>query len=149
MAAVALIILRQLLRERHGDEGVAPVAQPGHHGSVLTAGAWGSAEVVLDVPDARTGSHEDLRHCALGEPSVLDPTGPERSGPWLSARLGHRAIGVVYQPGREVQSYVPTCLGGRYDALLWSEGTAALRPLHHELRPCEPELASEPSGFSR
>jgi len=38
-------------------------------------------------------------------------------------------------------------MGGRYDALIWLERTAALRPLHHELRPQEPELETEPTGF--
>jgi erythromycin esterase-like protein len=71
----------------------------------------------------------------------------DRSGPWLSAWLGHRAIGVVYNPHREAGNYVPTRIGGRYDALIWLERTTALRPLHHEGRPTEPELETEPTGF--
>jgi erythromycin esterase-like protein len=98
------------------------------------------------VPVARAGSHEDLLHQALGQPAVLR-FGDDRSGPWLSAWLGHRAIGVVYQPAREAGNYVPTRMGERYDALIWFEQTTALRPLHHEPRPVEPELETEPSGF--
>ncbi len=71
----------------------------------------------------------------------------DRAGPWLGARLGHRAIGVVYDPRREEGNYVPTVMGARYDALLWFEETSALRPLHHEPRPTEPELETEPTGF--
>ena len=71
----------------------------------------------------------------------------DRSGPWLSSWLGHRAIGVVYDPDRELANYVPTRMGARYDALLWFERTEALRPLHREYRPSEPELETEPTGF--
>ena len=42
---------------------------------------------------------------------------------------------------------MPTRIGGRYDALLWLEETAALQPLHHEAPPSEPELETEPTGF--
>jgi hypothetical protein len=38
-------------------------------------------------------------------------------------------------------------MGGRYDALLWFEGTMAVQALHHEGPPREPELETEPSGF--
>ena len=65
----------------------------------------------------------------------------------MSSRLGHRAIGVVYRPTSELGNYVLTRMGGRYDALIWLEQTAPLRPLHHELRPAEPELETEPTGF--
>jgi erythromycin esterase-like protein len=71
----------------------------------------------------------------------------DRSGPWLSCWRGHRAIGVVYDPAREAGNYVPTEMGGRYDALLWFEDTRAVRPLRHERPPSEPELETEPSGF--
>jgi erythromycin esterase-like protein len=117
-----------------------------HRGSVLAAGAWGTPESVLPVPDARAGSHEDFLHRALGRPAVL-VFGHDRAGPWLSAWLGHRAIGVVYQPIRESRNYVPTRMGDRYDALIWFEQTEALRPLHHEPPPREPEFETEPTGF--
>jgi erythromycin esterase-like protein len=73
--------------------------------------------------------------------------GPRRDSVWLSSRLGHRAIGVVYDPTRETGNYVPTVMGDRYDALIWLEQTQALAPLHHEQAPHEPELETEPSGF--
>jgi hypothetical protein len=38
-------------------------------------------------------------------------------------------------------------MGARYDALVWLEETTALRPLHPEAPPSEPELETEPSGF--
>lgn len=146
MAASGMVNVGQLVRERHGDEGVALVGFASHRGSVVAASGWGDAERIFRVPEARVGSHEDLLHRALGSDAVLD-LGRDRSGPWLSARRGHRAIGVVYDPRREGGNYVPTVMGGRYDALLWFERADALHPLHHELRPREPELETEPSGF--
>ncbi len=146
MAAAGLVNVGQLVRQRHAADGVALVGFAGHRGTVLAAAGWGSEERVLSVPPAVTGSHEDLLHRALGAPAVL--LFPEdRSGAWLSTRRGHRAIGVVYEPRRESGNYVPTVMGARYDALLWFEETAALRPLHREAPPREPELETEPTGF--
>ena len=146
MARGGLVNVGQLVRERHGAEGVALVGFASHRGSVLAAAAWGAPERSMLVPAARAGSHENLLHQALGQPAVL-LFGDDRSGPWLSAWLGHRAMGVVYQPAREAGNYVPTRMGERYDALIWLEQTTALAPLHHEPRPVEPELETEPSGF--
>lgn len=146
MARDGLVNVGQLLRERHAAEGVALVGFASHHGSVIAAGAWGASERVLPVPDARAGSHEDLLHRSLGASAVL-VFGDDRSGAWLSSSLGHRAIGVVYQPQREAGNYVPTRMGGRYDALMWFEQSSALHPLHHEPRPREPEYETEPTGF--
>jgi erythromycin esterase len=146
MARDGLVNVGQLVRERHASDGVALVGFASHHGDVLAAEAWGSPETIRPVPVAREGSHEDLLHRALGAPAVL-VFDADRSGDWLSSRLGHRAIGVVYQPAREPMQYVPTVMGGRYDALLWFEDSSALHPLHHELAPREQEFETEPSGF--
>jgi erythromycin esterase len=146
MVEDGLVNVGQLLRERHAADGVVLVGFASYAGTVIAAGAWGDPEEVMEVPAARPGSHEDMLHQALGEPAAL-VFGPDRSGPWLSGRYGHRAIGVVYHPWREAGNYVPTRMGGRYDALLWFQDTAALRPLHHEQPPEEPEFETEPTGF--
>ena len=146
MARGGMVTVGQLLRQRHADDGVVLIGFAGHRGTVLAADAWAAPEQAFAVPEARTGSHEDLLHRALGRPAVL-VFGPNRSGPWLSQQLGHRAIGVVYNPSRECGNYVPSRLGARYDALIWLEHTTALHPLRHEPRPHEPELETEPTGF--
>jgi erythromycin esterase-like protein len=146
MADAGMLNVGQLLRERHEAHGVALVGFASYVGTVIAASEWGVPEKVLDVPAAREGSHEALLHAVLGAPSLL-VFGDDRSGPWLSSRLGHRAIGVVYEPRREAGNYVPTRMGGRYDALLWLERTEALRPLHHEALTHDPELETAPSGF--
>jgi erythromycin esterase-like protein len=146
MAQDGMVSVGQLLRERHAGEGVMLLGFASHRGSVIAAGAWGSPERILTVPEARPGSHEDFLHQALGVPAVLE-FADDRTGPWLSTWLGHRAIGVVYHPEREGGNYVPTRMGERYDALIWLEHTAPLRPVRHEGPPREPEFATEPTGF--
>ena len=146
MTTAGMVNVGQLLRQRHAAEGVSLVGFAGHRGTVLAGSEWGAPEVVMRLPSAVPGSHEDVLHRALGEPSAL-VFPPGRDGPWLEARLGHRAVGVVYAPGRELANYVPTVMGARYDVLLWFEETRALRPLHHEQRPVEPEYETEPTGF--
>jgi erythromycin esterase len=146
MAVAGLVNVGQLVRERHAADDVALVGFAGHRGSVLAAEGWGQPEHVFYVPSARAGSHEDLLHEALGRPAVLT-FGDDRTCQWLTRRRGHRAIGVVYDPRRESGNYVPTVMGGRYDALIWFEETSALHPLRHERPPRESELETEPSGY--
>lgn len=146
MAMAGLVTVGQLARERHAADGVALIGFASHRGTVLAAKGWGQPEHVFYVPSARSGSHEGLLHAALGRPAVLT-FGADRSGPWLTTRRGHRAIGVVYDPRRESGNYVPTVMGGRYDALIWFEETTALHPLRHELPPRGPELETAPSGY--
>ena len=146
MADAGMVNVGQVVRHRHAADGVALVGFASHRGTVLAAREWGDAEQVFTAPVARALSHEELLHHALDRDALL-VFGEDRSGPWLSSRRGHRAIGVVYHPEREEGNYVPTRMGARYDALLWLEQTSALRPLHHEGRPREPELETEPSGF--
>jgi erythromycin esterase len=146
MARAGMVNVGQIARQRHGPQDVALVGFAGHRGGVIAAAAWGAPEAALPVPEAQFASHEDVLHRALGKPSIL--VFPEnRHGPWLGAERGHRAIGVVYQPGREAGNYVPTWMGGRYDALIWLEETTPLAPLHHEQPPREAELETEPTGF--
>jgi erythromycin esterase-like protein len=146
MADDGTVNVGQLMRERHGSTEATLVGFAAHRGHVLAASSWGDPEVVFPLPAARPGTHEDVLHRALGRPALLE-FGTDRSGPWLSVRRGHRAVGVVYAPHREAGNYVPTTMGDRYDALIWLENTHALRPLHHEPPPHEPELETAPTGF--
>ncbi len=146
MASHGLVNVGQVVRERHAAGRAVLIGFAGHRGSVLAASSWGTPEQQFPMPAAKAGTHEDLLHHALGQPAVLVFT-DDKSGPWLSAWMGQRAIGVVYDPQHEAANYVPTCIGQRYDALIWLEQTTPLRPLHHEGRPQEPELETEPTGF--
>ncbi|SFN54756.1 erythromycin esterase family protein [Mycetocola miduiensis] len=146
MAEDGLVNVGQLLRDHYSDSEVLLVGLAGYRGEVVASTQWGAAEQRMRVPAARAGSHEALLHEALGASAVLDfRADPDR--PWLRQRLGHRAIGVVYDPDREWGNYVPTVMGRRYDALIWLEDTSALRPLAHERTPEEAEYETEPTGY--
>lgn len=147
MAASGMVNVGQLVRERHRDQGVFVVGMAGHAGTVMAAPAWGAPARVMDVPAAPAGTHEDLLADAGGDASVV-VFGPDRSGPWLSARRGHRAIGVVYHPERErYGNWVPTVMGGRYDALCFFARTQALHPLH--LEAAQPHAEQETYPWSQ
>ena len=82
------------------------------------------------VPPARPDSHEALLHGRGSSEPTLMVFPPERDGPWLSTRRGHRAIGVVYDPARDPYgNWVPTVMGARYDALIHIDRSDALHPL--------------------
>ncbi|MBM7502584.1 erythromycin esterase family protein [Agromyces aurantiacus] len=146
MASAGMVNLGELLRRRHGTPDVVLVGFASSGGTVVAADAWGEPDRVMPVPEARPSSHEWLLHETLATPALF-VFGADRSGPWLSRRLGHRAIGVVYDPAREHGNVVPTIMGARYDALLWCERTRALLPLHREARAAEAEYETEPTGF--
>lgn len=117
-----------------------------YRGTVVAGPGWGAPMEVMGVPRARPGSLEEVLHRAA-PPRALFVVPERGSRPDLfRAELPHRAIGVVYRPGRErLSNYVPTVLGERYDAFLWIDETRALRPLHtHRVDAREPE--TYPSG---
>jgi erythromycin esterase len=130
MSRAGMVNVGQVVRERHGESKAVLVGFGTHHGMVMAASAWGDRMQVFEVPPAREGTHEDLLHAVAPERLLL--VFPEsRNGPWLSARRGHRAIGVVYRPDEDRQrNWVPTIMGRRYDAFIYLEATEALNPLH-------------------
>jgi erythromycin esterase-like protein len=87
----------------------------------------------MPVPPARSGSWEDLLHCAgaVNKLLLLNDHPQQFREP-----RGHRAIGVVYHPERErTGNDVPIILPDRYDAFLYIDQTRALHPLHVPARP--------------
>jgi erythromycin esterase len=130
MAAVGMLNVGQLVRQRHADDGVVLIGFGGYEGSVIAASSWGADMRRMPVPPATHESHEALIHEVTDEPSLF--LFPEREpGAWLSQVRGHRAIGVVYHPDRDrFGNWVPTELGRRYDAFLSFGLTEALHPIH-------------------
>jgi erythromycin esterase-like protein len=130
MAAAGMVNVGQLVRQRHGDDGVVLVGFSSFEGSVIAAPRWGAPLRRMPVPPARPDSHEALLHELHSVDPLLLIFPDERGSEWLSARRGHRAIGVVYEPARDPYgNWVPTVMGGRYDALMHIDRTEALHPL--------------------
>lgn len=84
---------------------------------------------VMEVPPAIPRSVEDILHQVSPENKLLLFDEKPALREFFSGWLGHRAIGVVYNPERERGNYVPTRLSARYDAFLYLDKTQALHPL--------------------
>jgi erythromycin esterase-like protein len=132
MAAAGMVNIGQLMRERHAQDGVVVVGFGTYQGQVVASGRWGGTVRRMTVPEASDDSVEGLLHQAVADRDSLFVF-PEGDGPgWARQVRGHRAIGVVYQPGRERHgNYVPTVLSRRYDAFVHCDRSTALEPLHH------------------
>jgi erythromycin esterase len=129
MAARGEVNVGQLVRERHGREGVVLVGFSAHRGSVIAGREWEAPMERMAVPPGREDSWEDVLHRALRADALLVFDEAARTAEALEPR-GHRAIGVVYRPEYErFGNYVPTVLPRRYDALLHVEHARALSPL--------------------
>jgi erythromycin esterase-like protein len=147
MAAAGMHNLGQLARQHWGADDVSLVGFSTHRGRVIAAGEWGAPLESMPVPPAREGSWEDVLQRAAGADRLL-LSSEVQEVPEAFERRGHRAIGVIYHPGRERWgNYVPTVLPARYDALLYLEETRALQPLHVPPAPDHEPPETYPSGM--
>ncbi len=138
MAEVGMVNIGELIRRRHNPDGVVLAGFGSYEGSVIAGQEWDAPMEVMDVPQGRSGSWEQVFHQAKAHNQLLlmgDLGDDER---FMQVR-GHRAIGVVYDPRFEAYgNYVPTVLPRRYDAFMFVDQTTALHPLHL------PEAVKEP-----
>lgn len=131
MGDAGLYNLGELAREEHGPHRVSLVGLGGYEGQVLAGRGWGEAVESMEVPPARDNSweavcnqagqqfHIDCRH-------LIDLED-------LRDRIGHRAVGVVYDPRRErLGNYVPSEIPWRYDHFLFFRQTQALHNIDVE-----------------
>ena len=137
MARAGMVNVGQLVREAHGErpaerDGVVLVGFGTHRGSVIAGEEWGAPMRRMRLPEARVGTWEDVLHRARARDALLVFTdGGDGGIRGLDRPLGHRAIGVIYDPRRERRgNYVPTVVPKRYDAFLFIDETRALDPLH-------------------
>ena len=148
MLSSGYVNLGGLARERFGEDAVRLIGFTTYHGSVVAASGWGEDPQMMQVPPAREGSLEGLLH-DLDLPRAMIPIRgqPPETLAALSEEIGHRAIGVVYDPDRErMGQYVPTRLAGRYDGLYFIDRTEAVTPLAIPVDLSE-EPESWPSGL--
>jgi erythromycin esterase-like protein len=127
MADEGLVNVGQLLREQYGPK-VYAVGFGTHRGSVIASKEWGGAVEEMIVPDAQQGSWEEVLHQAGAYDKYL--LFNDENAKFFNTVLGHRAIGVVYDPELEhLGNYVPTRVSQRYDAFIFLDGTSGLSPL--------------------
>ncbi|MFC4319854.1 erythromycin esterase family protein [Litchfieldia salsa] len=128
MKGEGLTNVGQIVRERYGEENVYAVGFGTHHGSVIAARRWGDEPQVMNVPNGERNSWEDLLHRAGAFDKIL--LFQEDNKELFSSTLGHRAIGVVYNPEYEhLGNYVPSIVSSRYDAFIFVNRSHALVPL--------------------
>lgn len=119
----------EILRLQNKKENVFSVGFGTHSGEVIAADEWGTIPKKMIVPPARLGSWEDMLHSLEATNKILIFNEENRiffNNNWI----GHRAIGVVYNPEFEdYGNYVPSRLGSRYDAFIYIDRTNALTPI--------------------
>lgn len=133
MKANGYINLGGLARLSYGDENVALVGFGSYQGSVLAGSAWGGPEKIMNLPPAHLESYENYFHQVSGKTKTNQYyiIFNNENRHHFTQTLGHRAVGVVYNPDRESRgNYVPTELSKRYDSFVYINQTKALKSLH-------------------
>ena len=120
----------ELARKEQHDKGVVLVGFGSYKGTVIAAREWEAGMQSMILPEAKKGSWEYLLHKAGKEDKLLIMDDFNNNDLLMKNRLGHRAVGVVYNPKFEHGNYVPTILPNRYDAFIYLDETQALHPLH-------------------
>ncbi|TWT04313.1 erythromycin esterase family protein [Planococcus sp. CPCC 101016] len=123
----------QILREQNRVEDVYSIGFGTHSGTVIAAPSWGEPAEKMEVPPATPNTWEDLLHRtgAFDKFLLFHSENFSLFDRWV----GHRAIGVVYNPKYEAYgNYVPSKMSQRYDAFVFIDRTHALSPLQVEDR---------------
>ena len=128
MSRAGMVNIGELAREKYGENNVYLAGFASYHGSVIAGEEWGAPMEVMEVPEAQKGSIEYRLHQQSDKNRYIlfNKELPEE----YFEKIGHRAIGVVYDPAMEKYgNYVPSLLPQRYDALIFIDETKALHPL--------------------
>ncbi|WP_229971281.1 erythromycin esterase family protein [Pontibacter harenae] len=119
----------QLVRKEYGQDNVFIVGFGSYSGSVIAAGAWGAPIKKTEMPPAVRGSWEQILH-QLSPRNKLILSRDLKDNKLLNRPVGHRAIGVIYNPALEhLGNYVPSVMPKRYDAFIYLDSTSALHPI--------------------
>lgn len=129
MKSQGLFNVGQLVREKFGEEKVTLVGFGSYSGKVLASDFWGSPMHEMELPEAKPGSVAEMLHRESAKNKLLIFNPDSFLYSKFNKKMGHRAVGVVYDPDREYGNYVPTILSKRYDAFLYIDETTALHPL--------------------
>lgn len=130
MADEGLYNIGELARLQHHEKGIVLVGFGSYKGTVVAGHSWGATMQYMNMPAARNGSWEYLLH-QEGANNKLLLMEDFMNDVFMENYIGHRAIGVVYNPKYEQYgNYVPSILPMRYDAFIYIDETNAVHPLH-------------------
>ena len=128
MKDAGMLNVGQILRLQNRRDNIFAVGFGTYSGTVIAADEWDIPYKEEQVPPARKDSWEDVLHKAGAGDKLLIFNKENRSQ--FNEWIGHRAIGVVYNPAFEAYgNYVPSKISERYDAFIYLEHTKALKPL--------------------
>lgn len=131
MAEDGMFNVGELARIEDADKGVVLVGFGSYKGSVIAGKRWGSPMRAMELPEARKGSWEYFLHRAGAKDKLLLMDDFQKNKILMKNYLGHRAVGVVYNPELDKYgNYVPTIIPARYDAFIYLDETIALHPLN-------------------
>jgi erythromycin esterase len=123
----------ELARMQHHEKGVVLVGFGSFKGTVMAGKNWGAPMQSMQVPEAIKGSWEYLLHRAGPVNKLLLMDEFAGNDMFMESHIGHRAIGVVYNPQNEQYgNYVPSIMPLRYDAFIYLDETKSVYPLHLE-----------------
>lgn len=126
MKRAGLINIGQLIKEKHNEQGVYRIGFGSYEGTVMAGYNWGAKMKAMHLPKAQQQSWEHLLHEAGAYDKFLFSKDIQN----FSKPIGHRAIGVVYDPDYEYGNYVPSTIPLRYEAFIYLDKTIAVHPLH-------------------
>ncbi len=131
MAEDGMFNIGELARIEDADKGVVLVGFGSYKGYVIAGKRWGSPMRAMKLPEARKGSWEYFLHRAGAKDKLLLMDDFQKNKILMKNYLGHRAVGVVYNPELDKYgNYVPTIIPARYDAFIYLDETIALHPLN-------------------
>lgn len=118
----------KLSRTTLGEENVFIAGLGTYRGKVNAGFEWGAPMRIMNVPKAQKGSLDYYLGQVPHKQFYILFNEDDRKEQVLAGNyLGHRAIGVTYNPRWEAGNYVPTLPAFRYDALLFFRETSALK----------------------
>jgi erythromycin esterase-like protein len=128
MVNEGIVNVGQLLREQKGEDKLFIIGFGTHRGTVIAADQWGVNLEKMVTPPAQSGSWEDCMYQAGSHDKYLVFT--EQNKDFFNKTIGHRAIGVVYNPAYEhYGNYVPSIMSERYNAFIYINQSNALSPI--------------------
>jgi erythromycin esterase-like protein len=144
MADAGMVNVGQLVRQKWGEDNVYIVGFGSYRGTAIASSHWGGKVETMTVPPAQRGSWEELlhRHGASNKIVYSDELSQHNA---FNNAIGHRAIGVQYNPHNERGNYVPSVMPLRYDAFIFLDRTRALHPLG--TTPSNEPPDTYPSGY--
>lgn len=118
----------QLMREQYGKQNSYAIGFGTYEGTVIASESWGADCERMVIPPAKFNTWEGQLHAAGGGDKVLLFTDENRQS--YTEWIGHRAIGVVYNPEFEAYgNFVPSRVGSRYDSFIFIDQSTAIDPL--------------------